>query len=35
MVHYIENGVPMYHKLDENGEPTDEMTDENTGVPFM
>lgn len=35
MVHYVENGVPMYHKLDENGEPTDEMTDENTGVPFM
>lgn len=35
MVQYVENGVPMFHKLDENGEPTDEMTEEDTGVPFM
>jgi hypothetical protein len=35
MKHYIENGVPMYHKLDAEGNPTDEMTTENTGVPFM
>ena len=35
MKHYIENGVPMYHKLDAEGNPTDEMTTENTGVPYM
>lgn len=35
MKHYVENGVPMYHKLDANGVPTDEMTTENTGVPYM
>lgn len=33
---YVENGVPMYHKLDENGEPLlDQFTEVNTGVPVM
>lgn len=35
MKQYEENGVKMWHKLDEDGNITDEMTDQNTGVPFM
>lgn len=35
MKQYEENGVKMWHKLDEEGNITDEMTDQNTGVPFM
>lgn len=35
MKQYVENGVPMWHEVDANGVPTDKMTTENTGVPFM
>ena len=35
MKHYHEDGKPVFYKLDENGEPTDELTFEDTGIPAM